>query len=78
MATKTFIAGAILLGLMAGPTLAEENAHHYLGGPRGTHLMKHPDTGTTVTQKRRYKTRYNSHAHRYRAGPTSSSAHGQQ
>jgi len=34
MGTKTLIASAILLGLMAGPTLAEENAHHYLGGPK--------------------------------------------
>ena len=35
MGTKTLVACAIVLGLMAGPTMAEENAHHYLGGPRG-------------------------------------------
>jgi hypothetical protein len=72
MATKTLIASAILLGLMAGPTLAEENAHHYLGGPKtGTpHLTKHPETGNTVaTQQRR------SHAHRYQGGPTSPTMH---
>ena len=78
MATKTLIASAIVLGLMAGPTLAEENAHHYLGGVRGTHLTKHPETGTTATQqKRRYTTRYNYHAHRYLGGPTSPTPHSQ-
>lgn len=82
MATKTLIASAIVLGLMAGPTLAEENAHHYLGGVRGTHLTKHPETGNPVAQqKRRYisrYSRYNSHAHRYQGGPTSPAPHSQQ
>ena len=81
MATKTLIAGAILLGLMAGPTLAEENAHHYLGGPKTgiPHLTKHPEMGDTVaTQQRRYTSRYATHAHRYQGGPTGSTLHSRQ
>ena len=83
MATKTLIASAIVLGLMAGPTLAEENAHHYLGGPKTSapHLTKHPETGNPVAQqKKRYSrySRYNSHAHRYQGGPTSPAPHSQQ
>ena len=81
MATKTLIASAILLGLMAGPTLAEENAHHYLGGPKTStpHLTKHPEMGDTVaTQKRRYTSRYATHAHRYQGGPTTSTLHSRQ
>ena len=78
MATKTLIASAILLGLMAGPTLAEENAHHYLGGPKTgiPHLTKHPEMGDTVTtQKRRYTSRYARNAHRYQGGPGMSMPH---
>lgn len=79
MGTKTLVACAIVLGLMAGPSLAEENAHHYQGGPRGTHLTKHPETErTAVQQKKRYNSRYTSPAHRYRGGPTSPTPHSQQ
>jgi hypothetical protein len=80
MATKTFIAGAILLGLMAGPTLAEENAHHYLGGPKTgiPHLTKHPEMGNTVIQEKGRYTRYATHAHRYQGGPTGSTLHSRQ
>jgi hypothetical protein len=77
MLTKTLMAGAIALGLMAIPTLAEENAHHYLGGPKtGTpHLTKHPEIGNTVTQEKGLYTRYARHSHRYQGGPTSSAPH---
>ena len=80
MATKTLIAGAIVLGLMAGPTLAEENAHHYLGGPKTVipHLTKHPEMGDTVTQQKGRYTRYATHAHRYQGGPTTSALHSRQ
>ena len=76
MAMKTLIASAIVLGLMAGPTLAEENAHHYLGGPKTgvPHLTKHPEMGTPGVQK---KMRYY-HAHRYQGGPTASTLHSAQ
>ena len=68
MATKTLIASALVLGLMAGPTLAEENAHHYLGGPKTgvPHLTKHPTMGNLAAQQ---KTRYTFNAHRYQGGP---------
>jgi hypothetical protein len=77
MATKTLIASAIILGLMAGPTLAEENAHHYLGGPKTgvPHLTKHPEMGAPGVQK---KTRYPYHAHRYQGGPSASTLHSAQ
>ena len=75
MATKTLIASAIVLGLMAGPTLAEENAHHYLGGVRGTHLMKHPETSNTVAQQ---KKRYTFNVHRYQGAPWMSMPHNPQ
>ena len=76
MAMKTLIASAIVLGLMAGPTLAEENAHHYLGGPKTgvPHLTKHPEMGAPGVQK---KMRYY-HAHRYQGGPTTSTLHSAQ
>jgi hypothetical protein len=79
MATKTLIASAIVVSLMATPTLAEENAHHYLGGPKTgiSHLTKHPAMDTPAVQK---KTRYTFrahryHAHRYQGGPTSPTLH---
>jgi hypothetical protein len=75
MGTKTLVACAIVLGLMAGPTMAEENAHHYLGGPRGIHLMKHPGSDRLVAQK---TTRPKQYAHRYQGGPTSPAPHSAQ
>ena len=80
MATKTLIASAIVLGLMVGPTLAEENAHHYLGGIRGIHLMKHPGTDNTATpQRKRDNSRYiAANAHRYIGGATSPIPHSAQ
>ena len=80
MATKTLIASAIVLGLMAGPTLAEENAHHYLGGPKTgiPHLTKHPEMGDTVTQQKGRYTRYATHAHRYQGGPNTPALHSRQ
>ena len=81
MATKTLIASALVLGLMAGPTLAEENAHHYLGGPKTgvPHLMKHPKMGDTLAHaKNALYFRYATHAHRYQGGPTTSTLHSRQ
>ena len=77
MATKTLIASALLLGLMAGPTLAEENAHHYLGGPKTSapHLTKHPVMGNSATPQ---KKRYTFNAHRYQGGPGMSMPHNPQ
>jgi hypothetical protein len=80
MATKTLIASAIVLGLMVGPTLAEENAHHYLGGPKTgiPHLTNHPEMGNTVIQEKGRYTRYATHAHRYQGGPGMSTPHNPQ
>ena len=74
MGTKTLVACAIVLGLMAGPSMAE-NAHHYQGGPRGTHLTKHPGSDQPVAKK---TTSRKLHAHRYQGGPTSSASHSAQ
>jgi len=77
MATKTLIASALVLGLMAGPTLAEENAHHYLGGPKTSapHLTKHPAMGNSATPQ---KKRYTFNVHRYQGGPGMSMPHNPQ
>ena len=75
MGTKALVACAIVLGLMAGPSMAEENAHHYLGGPRGVHLTKHPGNDQPVAEKITHRKQ---NAHRYQGGPTSSASHSAQ
>jgi len=73
MGTKTWVAGAIVLGLMVGPSMAAENAHHYQGGPKTgiPHLAVHPGSDQPVAEKRTAK----QNAHRYQGGPQSSSPH---
>ena len=77
MGTKTLVACAIVLGLMAGPSMAEENAHHYQGGPKtgAPHLMKHPGSDQPVAEKITVRKQ---NAHRYQGGPTSSASHSAQ
>ena len=74
MGTKTLVACAIVLGLMAGLSMAAENAHHYQGGPRTSipHLTKHPGSDQPVAEKR---TARKQNAHRYQGGPQSSAPH---
>jgi hypothetical protein len=74
MGTKTLVACAIVLGLMAGPSMAAENAHHYQGGPRTSipHLTKHPGSDQPVAEKR---TARKQNAHRYQGGPQFSAPH---
>ncbi len=55
MGTETWVAGAIVLGLMAGPSMAEENAHHYQGVPKTgvPHLTGYPGGDQPAGQTKR-------------------------
>lgn len=68
MGTKTWLAGAVMLVLMVGPSAAQ-NAHHYQGGPNGVgpHMMTHPTSDKPVTKKKGPK----QNAHRLQGGPRS-------
>lgn len=52
MGTKSCLAGAAILVLIADPSAAQ-NAHHYQGGPKTVvpHAMTHPGSEASITKK---------------------------
>lgn len=52
MSSKSWLAGAAIFILIAGPSAAQ-NAHHYQGGPKTVvpHSMTHPASEAPVTKK---------------------------
>lgn len=78
MMTRTTIAIAVALQLLAAPVMAQgtsdrdSNAHHYQGGPQTgvPHLAKHPKSSPVNA-----RARTTSGGHHYGGGPKTESHH---